>query len=250
MKLVYVNNNRPVTDSLTIAETFGKEHRRVMQDIRELGCSEQFRVHHFVHTPYVHEQNGQTYEKCLMTEQGFTLLVMGYTGQKAMTFKEDYINEFEAMRNELNKPLYTLPQNMVEAVESYLIELKRSEALQIQNNQLSIESAEQKQKLIEQETPVAIYNLAIAAHNTMSMQEIAKSLGTGRTKLYNILREEKVVMKNSTMPYQCFLDDGYFKVTERPRASGDAIINDPATRVTAKGFEYIAKIIQRRASNS
>lgn len=111
---------------------------------------------------------------------------------------------------------------------------------------LEHQTAEQQRKLKEQETPVAIYNLAISAHNTMSMQEVAKSLNTGRTRLYRILREEEVIMKGSTMPYQRFLDAGYFKVTERPRASGDTIINDPATRVTAKGFDYVARIMQKR----
>jgi phage antirepressor YoqD-like protein len=115
-----------------------------------------------------------------------------------------------------------------------------------ENERLAIQTAEQEAKLKSQEAPVAIYNLAISAHNSMSMQEVAKSLGTGRTRLFDILREESVIMKNSTMPYQRFLDAGYFKVTERPRASGDTIINDPATRVTAKGFDYIARIMQKR----
>lgn len=107
--------------------------------------------------------------------------------------------------------------------------------------------AEQQRKLKEQETPVAIYQLAISAHNTMSMQEVAKSLGTGRTRLYQILRLEGIIMKDSTLPYQRFLDAGLFKVAERPRASGDSIINDPATRVTAKGFDYIARLLKKRS---
>jgi anti-repressor protein len=197
---------------------------------------------------------GRLQDSTIVNEDGMYDVIFESRKSEAKTFRKwvtsDVLPSIRKTGSYSVTPQFNLPQSMVEAVESYLIELKRSEALQIQNNQLSLESAEQNKKLKEQETPVAIYNLAIAAHNTMSMQEIAKSLGTGRTKLYNILREEKVVMKNSTMPYQRFLDDGYFKVTERPRASGDTIINDPATRVTAKGFEYIAKIIQRRASNS
>jgi len=108
MQLVFIENNRPVTDSLTIAEQFAKRHDRVMQDIRELGCSDQFRLHHFVETPYVHPQNGQTYQKYIMTEQGFTMLAMGYTGKKAMNFKEQYINEFDRMRLQIEKQ----PQNI------------------------------------------------------------------------------------------------------------------------------------------
>ena len=37
-----------IVTSLDVAETFGKEHKRVLQDIRELGCSEEFGQHNFV----------------------------------------------------------------------------------------------------------------------------------------------------------------------------------------------------------
>jgi Rha family phage regulatory protein len=99
-QLVFLDGGRPVTDSLTVAEAFGKEHRRVMQDIRELACSEDFRVHHFVQSDYINGQGRQT-PKYLMTEQGFALLVMGYTGPQAMEFKERYITAFDRMRQQL-----------------------------------------------------------------------------------------------------------------------------------------------------
>lgn len=197
---------------------------------------------------------GTSAENKFIPENIFYLLSMKASNETAIKFQMKVANEILPQIRKTGSysitPQFNLPQSMPEALRLLAAEMEEKAIVVAENKQLTIESVEQKQKLIEQETPVAIYNLAIAAHNTMSMQEIAKSLGTGRTKLYNILREEKIVMKNSTMPYQRFLDDGYFKVTERPRASGDTIINDPATRVTAKGFEYIAKIIQRRASNS
>ena len=46
-----------VVSSLDIAETFEKEHRRVLQDIRELQCSDEFRQHNFVQSEYVNSQN-------------------------------------------------------------------------------------------------------------------------------------------------------------------------------------------------
>jgi Rha family phage regulatory protein len=99
-QLVFIQNNRPVTDSLTVAHTFEKRHDRVLQDIRELGCSEEFRLHHFVESYYVNQQ-GRRMPRYIMTEQGFSLLVMGYTGQRAMEFKEKYILEFHRMREKL-----------------------------------------------------------------------------------------------------------------------------------------------------
>lgn len=91
---------RTITTSLDIAETFEKEHRRVLQDIRELGCSKEFREHHLVQTYYLDHQNRKQ-PMYLTTRDGFTLLVMSYTGEKAMRFKEEYIKQFNAMENVL-----------------------------------------------------------------------------------------------------------------------------------------------------
>ena len=89
-----------VVTSLDVAETFGKEHRRVLQDIRDLKCSEEFRLRNFVQSNYVNEQ-GHKQPMFIMTRDGFTLLAMGYTGEKAMQFKEAYIKQFNAMEKAL-----------------------------------------------------------------------------------------------------------------------------------------------------
>ena len=89
-----------VVTSLDVAETFGKEHKRVMQDIRELDCSEEFREHNFVPISYTDSINRKK-PMFVMTRDGFTLLAMGYTGEKAMQFKEAYIKQFNAMEKAL-----------------------------------------------------------------------------------------------------------------------------------------------------
>ena len=89
-----------VVTSLDVAETFEKEHRRVLQDIRELKCSEEFRVHNFVQSNYINEQ-GHKQTMFYLTRDGFTLLAMGYTGEKAMKFKEAYIKQFNTMEKAL-----------------------------------------------------------------------------------------------------------------------------------------------------
>lgn len=93
-----------VVSSLDIAETFEKEHRRVLQDIRELQCSDEFRQHNFVQSEYVNSQNRKQ-PMFLVTRDGFTILAMGYTGEKAMKFKEAYINQFNSMEELLKGKL-------------------------------------------------------------------------------------------------------------------------------------------------
>ena len=46
-----------VVTSLDVAETFEKEHARVLRDIRELDCSDEFRVGNFAESYYINAQN-------------------------------------------------------------------------------------------------------------------------------------------------------------------------------------------------
>ena len=91
---------KSVVTSLDIAETFEKEHKNVLRDIRELECSEEFRRLNFEQSEYLNEQSHKQ-PMYLITRDGFTLLVMGYTGEKAMRFKEGYIRQFNAMEKAL-----------------------------------------------------------------------------------------------------------------------------------------------------
>lgn len=93
-----------VVSSLDVAETFEKEHYHVLRDIKELECSEEFRLSNFGESSYRNSQNKKQ-PMYYMTRDGFTLLVMGYTGHKAMKFKEAYIKQFNAMEKQLKEKL-------------------------------------------------------------------------------------------------------------------------------------------------
>lgn len=95
---------RPTVTSLDVAETFGKQHDKVMRDIRELGCSDEFNTANFGDISYT-DSRGRTQKAVVMTRDGFTLLVMGYTGELAMKFKEAYIKQFNAMETALQGKL-------------------------------------------------------------------------------------------------------------------------------------------------
>ena len=93
---------RTVVSSLDIAETFEKEHRNVLADIRSIQkdiSSAEFSAL-FNETTYK-GLNGKKNPAYLITRDGFTLLVMGYTGEKAMKFKLAYIKQFNAMESTL-----------------------------------------------------------------------------------------------------------------------------------------------------
>lgn len=83
-------------DSRYVAQFFEKEHRNVIRDIRELDCSENFRLLNFEQSSYINEQ-GKKQPCYIMTRDGFVFLAMGYRGKKAAQFKELYIRRFNEM---------------------------------------------------------------------------------------------------------------------------------------------------------
>ena len=95
---------KTVVSSLDVAETFGKRHDNVLKDIRELECSEEFRLLNFEESTYSNSQNKRQ-PMFYMTRDGFTILVMGYNGEKAMRFKEAYIKQFNVMEKALQGKL-------------------------------------------------------------------------------------------------------------------------------------------------
>lgn len=90
------------TTSRQVAEVFEKRHDNVLRDIESLECSAEFRLLNFEESEYINAQS-RSQKEYVLTKDGFVMLVMGYTGEKAMKFKEAYINAFNEMEKELRR---------------------------------------------------------------------------------------------------------------------------------------------------
>ncbi|ESX11119.1 MULTISPECIES: Rha family transcriptional regulator [unclassified Mesorhizobium] len=100
MKLLNFTDERLFVDSLAVAERFGKLHKNVLRDVEGIECSEEFYRLNF--EPIEYEDNrGRLQPMFRMTRDGFSLLVMGFTGPRAMRWKERYIQAFNMMEAEL-----------------------------------------------------------------------------------------------------------------------------------------------------
>lgn len=104
--VVELVNERPATTSLAIAECFDKRHCDVMRDIQNLieNCPGDFHKRNFaLMSRKVKIGNGAEREEpyYIVFFDGFILLVMGYTGKKALQMKLAYIEAFNAMRAKL-----------------------------------------------------------------------------------------------------------------------------------------------------
>ncbi|AMK11343.1 Rha family phage regulatory protein [Pseudodesulfovibrio indicus] len=98
--LWYSVYGKATTTSLKVAEVFGKNHQHVMRDIRKLV---EKGVSNFGQSSYINSQNKEQ-PMFLMDRDGFSLLVMGFTGDKALDWKLKYIEAFNKMEQTLNDP--------------------------------------------------------------------------------------------------------------------------------------------------
>ena len=99
--VAYTHNGAPATNSLVIAERFGKRHHHVLRAIKRLECSPEFSETNFGLAEYIDEQ-GKPRPYYIITRDGFMFLAMGFTGKEAAQWKERFITAF----NELEKLQY------------------------------------------------------------------------------------------------------------------------------------------------
>lgn len=243
--LVFVDNNRIVTDSLTVAEVFEKEHARVMRDIRDLGCSEEFRLGNFAESSYTNAQ-GREMPKIIMTEQGLVILVMGYTGKKAMYYKEAYIAEFERMKMELSnrsvgfQPSYMIADPIARA-ERWIEEEKERQALQAQTQQLD-------QQVAIMQPKANYYDSILSSKDTMVITQIAKDYGLSGRKLNAILHEAHLIYKvnDEWVLYADHHDKGYTKSSTIKIEHHDGRVGTKLhTRWTQQGRVLIHEVLAK-----
>ena len=97
----------------------------------------------------------------------------------------------------------------------------------------------------EVQTKVDFYDTVTKSDDWMDMSEVAKLLNyqkLGRNKIFNILRENKILRKNN-QPYQEYVDRGYFKLIEQAYTTTYDIRISFKTVISQKGLDYIKKVI-------
>ena len=96
--LVTIRDGKYWTTSLKIAEKFEKEHRSVIKAIEESSCSKEFRSANF-HADVYKDSYGREQPMYYLTQQGFSWVVLGFTGEKASMWKEKFLITFEKLMN-------------------------------------------------------------------------------------------------------------------------------------------------------
>lgn len=134
---------------------------------------------------------------------------------------------------ELEKQLqsqFRVPKTFKEALQLALEQQERIEALELKQE--------------EDRPKVEFYDDVTESKDTVDMGTVAKVLnikGVGRNKLFEILRDKKILMSNN-QPYQKYIDNGWFIQIENKfnLPNGDIKINIK-TVVFQKGVDGIRK---------
>lgn len=222
-------------DSRQIAEHFEKRHADVLEAIRqiEVQTSTEKSADLFISSTYP-DSYGRQQKNYQLTRDGFSLLVMGFTGSKALDWKLKYIEAFNRMEKQLSA--VRVPQSFAEALR------------------LAADQAE----IIEQQKPMVLFADAVSASkSTILVGDLAKILNQngieiGANRLFDWLRSNGYLIKRQgtdfNMPTQTSMDMGLFQIKETTitHSDGHTMVNK-TTKVTGKGQQYfINKFLANR----
>lgn len=225
-ELVIMKDQQAVTSSLQVAETFDKEHSKVMRAIE--GIAKNGDTHQmFLKSSHINDQNGQSYPMYYMNRDGFTLLAMGFTGKKALKFKMQYIEAFNKMEDQIKTGGFKVPSTMAEALRL---------------------AADQQERL-ELMKPKAIFADSVAtSHTTILVGDLAKiikgnGVDTGARRLFQWMRDNGYLIKRKgadyNSPTQKSMEMGLFKIKESSHVNSDGVtVVTKTPKVTGKGQQY------------
>lgn len=235
------NNGQLVVSSRKVAEDFGKQHKDVLENIRNILAAENSATKFFYESTF--ENRGKQYPEYLMNRDGFSLLVMGFNGKEALTWKLKYIEAFNAMEKKLKE--LSAPQTLDDTLNADVLFLiaskwkadsdKRKE-LEVRVAELEAQiKTQQVQPVISEATKVAIKEAKVEQHRLYTVSEIARECGFPDARTLNL------ALNDLGIQYKI---KSHWQLAEKYEGLGYAMIvspyaNTPFLKWTLKGKEFI-----------
>ena len=141
-----------VVSSRVVAHDFDKQHKHVLESIdnliKDMGVAEKS-ADLFIESKYQHPQNKQWYKEYLLTRDGFSLLVMGFTGKEALQWKLQYIEAFNKMEEQIKQASHNPYANLSPELQSIIMLDQKQQILeqQVQTVQQKVNEIEENAKL-------------------------------------------------------------------------------------------------------
>lgn len=168
-----IENGAIFCDSLHIARVFDKNHPEVLRLIRKLPTDE-FKTSNFKESHYFNSQNKRQ-PAYKLTRDGFALLAMGFTGERAYHWKVEYIKAFNLMEarlkqnqlNELSQRLAVQDKHHKNQINGYKSQISQHNAVILrQKSEIeAIKAQIQTLKNQPQNDDSTITSLKAIAHN-------------------------------------------------------------------------------------
>jgi anti-repressor protein len=232
--LVIIDKGQVVVSSRKVAEDFEKRHDNIIRDIETLK-KDSLKIEEMFHLTTEPDAYGRNQKLYLMNRDGFSILVMGFTGHRALEWKLKYIDAFNRMEKMLvnQAPSYQIA-DPIERAKAWIQEQEEKKALEGSIAALK---------------PKALFADSVATSKTcILVGDLAKLIQQnghqiGQNRLFDILRRTGYLIKikgySYNMPTQRAMEQGLFEIKETvvTHADGHTTINK-TPKVTGKGQVY------------
>lgn len=217
--LVTSYNGVLVADSLQVADSFGKQHSHVIRSIEILinGLSAEEAAitdpyfsqsnfglagNYFIPDTYKDKQ-GKSRKHYFLTRDGFSLLVMGFTGPAALHWKLLYIEAFNKMEKALKESsdLQLLVSQITKDVLRNVLP-QITQASQKTATEVTEEQAPRRSQRI-----YTLYGNEEALPNFLTVYDIRDFLGIGQRQAYELVRSEGFPKKKIGPNYRVLKQD-------------------------------------------
>jgi len=173
--VVRMEGDSVFANSLDVASFFGKRHANVIRDINGLMATNSKLSSLFIPARYL-DTKGESRPSFDMTRDAFTVLAMGFTGKRAVSFKLAYIDAFNRMEQELRRREPETPNfsNPAEAARAWAEEWERRQIAQ---------------QAVAKLEPTAAIGKLMSSHKRSIMDTAGRLPGVNRIKVQKRLCE-------------------------------------------------------------
>lgn len=199
---IEIKNNKDyglVVSSRTIASELGKEHKTVLRELDNTLKTDGTDLYRQIIKSEYKNERGKKYREYLLTEKGFTLYMFNIQGYN--DFKMAYINEFERMKDNQQKPLTSLEQiqllaqgtselnERIETVEDEITDIKENSKLE--QGEYSAITRSVNEKVAQQR-----YALGLDKSNKQANTELFRDINNEIKRVANVATRSQIRQKD------------------------------------------------------